>query len=41
MVLMRARESFEDFEKRYNTRLANTGTRKGIAAIMSCHRRVV
>ena len=40
MVLMRARESFEDLEKRYNTRLANTGTKKGIAAIMSCHREV-
>lgn len=34
MVLMRARESFEDLEKRYNTRLANTGIKNGIAAIM-------
>jgi len=35
MVLMRACESFEDLEKRYNRRLANTGIRSGMAAIMS------
>jgi len=34
MVLMRTRESFEDLEKRYKTRQANTGTKNGIAAIM-------
>jgi len=32
--LMRARESFEDLEKRYNTRLTKRGARSGIATIM-------
>ena len=37
MVLMRARESFEDLEKRYNTKPTKIGIKSGIAAIMTCH----
>jgi hypothetical protein len=36
MVLMRARESFEDLEKRYNTKQPKAGPKSGMAAIMIC-----
>lgn len=36
MALMRARERFEDLEKRYRIRLASMGTKSGRAAIIIC-----